>query len=79
MNLTERIEYKKLAQILLVNEYTLHRIFYFVTNISLADYNRKRRISMATIDLLERKHKIMDIAIKYQYDSATAFARHLKR
>lgn len=79
MNLTEKIEYKKLAQILLVNEYTLHRIFYFVTNISLADYIRKRRISMAAIDLLENKEKIMDVAIKYQYDSATAFARAFKK
>lgn len=78
-NLTEKIEYKKLAQILLVNEYTLHRIFYFVTNISLAEYIRKRRLSMAAIDLLEGKDKIMDIAIKYQYDSATAFARAFKK
>lgn len=78
-NLTEKIEYKKLAQILLVNEYTLHRIFYFVTNISLADYIRKRRISMAAIDLLESKEKIMDVAIKYQYESATAFARAFKK
>lgn len=78
-NLTEKIEYKKLAQILLVNEYTLHRIFYFVTNISLADYIRKRRLSMAAIDLLEEKNKIIDIAIKYQYDSATSFARAFKK
>lgn len=77
-NLTEKIDYKKLAQILLVNEYTLHRIFYFVTNISLAEYIRKRRLSMAAIDLLEGKEKIIDIAIKYQYDSATAFSRAFK-
>lgn len=78
-HLTEEIEYKKLAQILLVNEYTLHRIFYFVTNISLADYIRKRRLSMAAIDILGGKEKIIDIAVKYQYDSATAFSRAFKK
>lgn len=78
-HLTEEIEYKKLAQILLVNEYTLHRIFYFVTNISLADYIRKRRLSMAAIDILSGKERIIDIAIKYQYDSATAFSRAFKK
>ncbi len=77
-NLTNEINYKKLSQILLVNEYTLHRIFYFVTGISLADYIRKRRLSQAAIDLLENNSKIIDIAIKYQYDSSTSFSRAFK-
>ena len=78
-NLTEKIEYKNLAKILLVNEYTLHRIFYFVTNITLADYIRKRRLSMAAIDLLEKNNKVLDVAIKYQYDSGTSFSRAFKK
>ena len=41
-NLTENIEYKKLAQIVGVSEYNLQRIFVFLTNISLAEYIRKR-------------------------------------
>ena len=73
-HLTEEIEYKELAKILLVNEYTLHRIFYFVTNITLAEYIRKRRLSMAAIDLLEKNSKVLDVAIKYQYDSGTSFS-----
>lgn len=78
-NLTEKIEYKNLAKILLVNEYTLHRIFYFITNITLSDYIRKRRLSMAALDLLERHHKVLDIAIKYQYESGTSFSRAFKK
>ncbi len=78
-NLTEKIEYKDLARILLVNEYTLHRIFYFVTNITLADYIRKRRLSMSAIDLLEKNSKVLDVAIKYQYDSGTSFSRAFKK
>ena len=78
-HLTEEIEYKNLAKILAVNEYTLHRIFSFVTNITLAEYIRKRRLSMAAIDLLENNQKVLDVAIKYQYDSAEAFARAFKK
>ncbi len=78
-NLTEEIEYKELAKILLVNEYTLHRIFSFVTNITLAEYIRKRRLSMAAIELLENNEKVLDVAIKYQYDSGEAFARAFKK
>lgn len=58
-NLCEEINYKKLSMILGVNEYTMHRIFVFVTNYTLADYIRKRRLSMATLDLLEGKEKII--------------------
>ncbi len=77
-NLCEEISYKKLAQILGVNEYTMHRIFLFVTNYTLADYIRKRRLSMSALDLLDGKEKIIDIAIKYNYESSQAFSRAFK-
>lgn len=77
-NLCEEISYKKLAQILGVNEYTMHRIFLFVTNYTLGDYIRKRRLSMSALDLLEGSNKIIDIAIKYNYESSQAFSRAFK-
>lgn len=77
-NLCEKISYKKMSQILGVNEYTMHRIFLFVTNYTLADYIRKRRLSMAALDLLEGKNKIIDIAIKYNYESSQSFSRAFK-
>ena len=77
-NLCEEINYKRLSQILGVNEYTMHRIFLFVTNYTLADYIRKRRLSMSALDLLEGKEKVIDIAIKYNYESSQAFSRAFK-
>ena len=77
-NLCEEINYKRLSQILGVNEYTMHRIFLFVTNYTLAEYIRKRRLSMSALDLLEGKSKIIDIAIKYNYESSQAFSRAFK-
>ncbi len=77
-NLCEDIDYKKLSQILAVNEYTLHRIFLFVTNYTLAEYIRKRRLSMSALDLIDGKEKIIDIAIKYNYKSAQSFSRAFK-
>lgn len=77
-NLTEEISYKKMSQILSVNEYTMHRIFLFVTNYTISEYIRKRRLSMSTIDLLQGKERIIDIAIKYHYESSQAFSRAFK-
>ena len=77
-NLCEEINYKKLSQILGVNEYTMQRIFLFVTNYTLGEYIRKRRLSMSALDLLEGKEKVIDIAIKYNYESSQAFSRAFK-
>ncbi len=77
-NLCEEISYKKLSQILGVNEYTMHRIFLFVTNYTVAEYIRKRRLSMSALDLIEGKERIIDIALKYSYESSQAFSRAFK-
>ena len=77
-NLCEEIDYKKLSQILGVNVYTMHRIFLFVTNYTVGEYVRKRRLSMSALDLIEGKEKIIDIAIKYGYESSQAFSRAFK-
>lgn len=77
-NLCEEINYKELSRILCVNEYTMHRIFLFVTNYTLAEYIRKRRLSMSALELIEGKEKIIDIAIKYNYESSQAFSRAFK-
>lgn len=77
-NLTEEIDYKKLAQIVGVSEYSLQRIFIFLTNISISEYIRKRRLSRAFEELKTSDIKVIDIAIKYQYDSSISFSRAFK-
>lgn len=74
-HLEEKIEYDKLAYFLGVNSYTTQRIFSLLANISIADYIRKRRLSCAGEEIYNQNPKIMDLAIKYQYESATSFSR----
>jgi len=77
-NLTENIRYKDLAKIAGVSEYNLQRIFMFLTNMSLSEYIRKRRLSNAFEELKTTKIKIVDLAVKYQYDSQISFSRAFK-
>lgn len=74
-NLEEEIDYTTIAKIMGVNIYTMKRIFLLLTNISLSEYIRKRRLTNAGFDLSSSKLKIIDVAIKYQYDNATSFSR----
>lgn len=74
-NLDNEIKYNELAKILGINESTLQRFFSVLCNISLSDYIRKRRLSNAGQELIEGKEKIIDIAVKYQYENSTSFSR----
>lgn len=74
-NLENPIDYNHLSRFLGVNTYTMQRIFSLLTNISLAEYIRKRRLSCAGEDLSNPDNKVMEIAIKYQYENATSFSR----
>lgn len=78
-NLTEKIDYKDLAKIVGTSSYTLQRIFAFLTGITLTEYIRKRRLSNAAEELLSTDIKIIDLALKYQYDSPISFSNAFKK
>lgn len=78
-NLTQRIEYKDLAKIIGTSSYTLQRIFSFLTGITLTEYIRKRRLSKAAEELLSTNIKIIDLSLKYQYDSPISFSNTFKK
>lgn len=76
-SLTKEIEidFLKLARIVGVNLYTLERVFTLISGVSLKDYIRKRKLTLAAKDLVQTPAKIIDIAYKYGYNSATSFSR----
>ena len=78
-NLEEKIEYKELSKIIGVNEYTFQRIFSLISNVSIAEYIRNRRLTNAGQELYLKDEKIIDLAIKYQYNNATAFSRAFEK
>lgn len=77
-SLTEKIEYKKLAMKIGISENTLMKIFSFIVQIPIGEYVRKRRLTEAYKEIIKGKSKIIDIAIKYNYNSEYAFLRALK-
>lgn len=78
-NLEENIDYNKLSQIMATNEYTMKKVFQLISNISVTDYIRNRRLSNAGFDLYKNNERIIDIAFKYQYDNPTSFSRAFEK
>ena len=74
-NLTGKIEYERLGQIACCSTYHFQRMFAYIAGIPLSEYIRKRKMSLAAVDLQGSNAKIIDVAAKYGYTSPTAFNR----
>lgn len=77
-NLDDKIDFNELSKITNTNIFILERIFMFFTNMTIVEYIKKRRLSKAFEDIRNTNLKIIDIAFKYQYNSASAFNRAFK-
>ena len=78
-DLTNEINVKKLSKQLGLNDFIMQRVFSIVTGITITEYIRKRRLSLAFEELKRSNNKIIDIALKYGYDSSISFARSFKK
>ncbi|NLM50188.1 MAG: helix-turn-helix transcriptional regulator, partial [Clostridiaceae bacterium] len=74
-HLTEEIDYSEIAKIAYCSEYHFKRMFSFLAGISLSEYIRRRRLTLAALDLKNNDLRIIDIAVKYGYNSADSFSR----
>ncbi len=74
-NLDGEIEYARIAQIAFCSQYHFQRMFGFLTGVPLSEYIRRRRLTLAAFDLQNGAEKIIDIALKYGYNSPDSFSR----
>lgn len=77
-NIDRDIDVKDLAQKANLSVYEFRRIFSFITKISFGEYVRKRRLSLAAIELYKGKENVTNLAGKFGYDSPSAFSRAFK-
>lgn len=74
-HLTEEIDVDQLARIACCSSFHYQRMFAYMAGVPLSEYIRRRRMSLAAVDLASGDQKIVDIALKYGYSSPTAFNR----
>jgi AraC family transcriptional regulator len=74
-NLDSELEYSRIAQIALCSQYHFQRMFGFLIGLPLSEYIRRRRLTLAAFDLQNGNEKIIDIALKYGYNSPDSFSR----
>lgn len=74
-HLADQIDYEQLGKIACCSSYHFQRMFTYMAGIPLSEYIRRRKMSLAAVDLQGTGMKIIDVAGKYGYQSPTAFNR----
>lgn len=74
-NLAEEIDFKEVARRAYCSEYHFKRMFSFLAGVSLTEYIRRRRLTLAAFELEDRDVKVIDVAMKYGYTSPDSFTR----
>ena len=73
------IDEKKISSLSGYSYPMFSRLFSMLTEITLSEYIRTRRLTEAAIDLRDTDEKIIDIAMKYGYESPDAFGAAFKK
>jgi AraC family transcriptional regulator len=74
-NLTGDIDFKEVARLAYCSEYHFKRMFSFLAGVTLAEYIRRRRLTLAAFELINSNERVIDVAIKYGYFSPDSFTR----
>lgn len=78
-NLEGEIDPEQISRIMACPYSVFQRSFAPITGIQISEYIRCRRLSCAAYDLQHTNLRVLDIAVKYGYDSADAFSAAFKR
>ena len=74
-NLTGEIDYEEAARRCFSSPYHFQRVFGILCGYTLGEYIRSRRLSLAGAELAATDAKVIDVALKYGYDSPDSFAK----
>ncbi len=78
-HLLEQTDYDAIAKSACSSPFHFQRIFTILCGYSVGDYIRMRRLSLAGEELSRKESRIIDIALKYGYETPESFTRAFTR
>lgn len=78
-HLTEEIDYEAVAAESFSSSFHFQRVFSLLCGYTLGEYIRSRRLTLAGTELARDKAKVIDVALKYGYDSPDSFAKAFQK
>ncbi len=78
-NLMETIDYETVAAQSFSSSYHFQRVFSILCGFSIGEYIRNRRLSLAGMELATSDAKVIDVALKYGYESPDSFVKAFQK
>ncbi len=78
-NLDGTIDYEKAAAQSFSSSYHFQRVFSILCGFTLGEYIRARRLTLAGAELATSDARVIDVALKYGYDSPDSFAKAFRK
>ena len=78
-HLCDGISADDVASEIFMSPFYFQRGFKILTGMTPSEYIRNRRLYLAALDVLAGKEKVIDIALKYRYETSESFTRAFTR
>ncbi|HWO95793.1 MAG TPA: AraC family transcriptional regulator [Bacillus sp. (in: firmicutes)] len=78
-HLDGKLDLEELARLSCCSKFHFQRMFHMVTGFTLADYIRKRRLTLAAQELTNTNAKVIDVALKYGYETPESFSKAFRK
>jgi len=75
----ENIDCAKAAESIHMSSYNFHRTFSFIAGMSVGEYIRKRRLTLAALEFQTTDLSVIDAAYKYGYETPESFSKAFSR
>jgi AraC family transcriptional regulator len=75
----ERLDIEEIAKAAYTSPFHFQRMFFMLTGMTVAEYMRKRKLTLAAQELATSSSKVMDVALKYGYDSPESFSKAFRK
>ena len=75
----DSLSVETVAAVTAYSPFYLQRLFYILTEMSLSEYIRGRRLSMAGQELQATDARVLDTALRYGYESPESFSKAFRR
>ena len=78
-HLLEELHMPMIAKVAGTSENEIQKTFYALTGISIVEYVRRRRLTLAGFELQKKERSVLEIALMYGYTSPDSFTRAFRQ
>jgi len=78
-HMEERITIDDIARAACSSPFHFQRMFYMLTGVTVGEYIRRRKLTLAAQELAGSGSRVLNVALKYGYDSPESFAKAFRK